>query len=106
MINIEQFAAVELTTAKVLHAQRVPDTDKLMQLRVDIGTEERSMIAGIAHVCEPDDLVGMSIIVVTNLEPATIRGIRSEGMLLAADVDGRPVVATFPEDVPPGKRVR
>ncbi len=106
MINITQFAEIELKTARILSAERVPETDKLMQLRVDVGDEERSMVAGIAAVYEPEQLVGMNIIIVTNLEPATIRGVRSEGMLLAADVDGRPIVATFPEDVPPGKRVR
>jgi methionine--tRNA ligase beta chain len=71
-----------------------------------VGDEERSLVAGVAAVYEPEQLVGMTIIIVTNLEPATIRGVRSEGMLLAADVDGRPIVATFPEGVPPGKRVR
>ena len=106
MINIKQFAEIELKTARVLSAERVPETDKLVQLRVDVGDEERSLVAGIAAVYEPEQLVGMNIIIVTNLEPATIRGVHSEGMLLAADVDGRPIVATFPEDVPPGKRVR
>jgi methionyl-tRNA synthetase len=106
MIDIKQFAEIELRTAKILSAERVPETDKLMQMRVDAGGEERSMVAGIAAVYEPEQLVGQTIIIVANLEPATIRGVRSEGMLLAADVDGRPIVATFPEDVPPGKRVR
>jgi methionyl-tRNA synthetase len=106
MIDIKQFAEIELRTAKILSAERVPETDKLMQMRVDAGGEERNMVAGIAAVYEPEQLVGKTIIIVANLEPATIRGVRSEGMLLAADVDGRPIVATFPEDVPPGKRVR
>ena len=106
MIDINKFAEIELKTARILSAERVPETDKLMQIRVDVGDEQRSLVAGIAAVYEPEQLVGMNIVIVTNLEPATIRGVRSEGMLLAADVDGRPIVATFPEDVPPGKRVR
>ena len=106
MINIKQFAEIELRTARVLAAKRVPDTDKLLHLRVNAGSEERDLVEGIAEVYAPDELIGRTIIIVANLEPATICGVRSEGMLLAADVDGRPIVATFGEEVPAGKRVR
>ena len=106
MISIDQFAEIELRTATIVSAERVPETDKLMKMQVDIGTEERTMIAGIAEVYTAEELVGTNIIAVVNLQPATIRGVRSEGMLLAADVDGRPILATFKQPVPNGKRVR
>jgi len=105
-ININEFFRLELRVAKVLAAEGVPNTDKLLKLEVDIGSERRQLVAGIAQVYEPDALVGKNIIVVANLQPARIRGVESRGMLLAADVGGRPIVATFEEDVPPGTRVR
>jgi len=105
-ININEFFRLELRVAKVLTAEGVPDTDKLLKLEVDIGSERRQVVAGIAQVYEPEALVGKNIIVVANLQPARIRGVESRGMLLAADVGGRPIVATFEEDVPPGTRVR
>ena len=105
-ININEFFRLELRVAKVLTAEGVPNTDKLLKLEVDIGSERRQVVAGIAQVYEPEALVGKNIIVVANLQPARIRGVESRGMLLAADVGGRPIVATFEEDVPPGTRVR
>lgn len=107
MIDIKQFAAVDLKAGVIRSAEPVPDTDKLLKMEVDIGDgQERTMVAGIAHVYEPDEIVGLQVIVVANLEPATIRGVRSEGMVLAADIAGRPVLATFTDDVPPGAKVR
>ena len=105
-ISIKQFFDTQLRVAKVLAAERVAGTDKLLKLQVDLGDEQRQLVAGIAHCYEVDSLVGKRIIVVANLEPARIRGVDSQGMLLAADVQGRPVVATFEEDVPPGAPVR
>ena len=105
-IDINEFFRLELRVAKVLSAEGVPNTDKLLKLEVDVGSERRQVVAGIAQVYEPDALVGKNIIVVANLQPARIRGVESRGMLLAADVGGRPIVATFEEDVPPGTRVR
>ncbi len=105
-ISIERFFEVELRVAKVLAAENVPNTSKLLKLEVDIGTERRQLVAGVAQVYEPASLVGKNIIVVANLQPARIRGVDSRGMLLAADVAGRPIVATFEEEVPPGTRVR
>ena len=106
MITIDQFAQIQMCSARVLEAEKVPGTDKLLRLVVDLGDHQRTLIAGIAEVYPLEELPGRQIIVVTNLEPATIRGVRSEGMLLAADVDGRPILATFDQDVPAGKRVR
>jgi methionyl-tRNA synthetase len=105
-ININEFFRLELRVARVLSAEGVPNTEKLLKLEVDIGSETRQLVAGIAKVYEPEALVGKNIIVVANLQPARIRGVESRGMLLAADVGGRPIVATFEEDVPPGTRVR
>ena len=105
-VNINDFFRIELRVAKVLSAEAVPKTDKLLKLEVDLGSEQRQLVAGVAQVYEPDEIVGKNIIVVANLQPARIRGVESRGMLLAADVGGRPIVATFEEDVPPGTRVR
>ena len=91
---------------QILSAERVPNTDKLLKMTVDIGGEERPLVAGIAQSYETDALVGKSIIVVANLQPARIRGVESRGMLLAADLGGRPIIATFEEEVPPGTKVR
>ena len=105
-IKIEKFFETELRVARVLSAERVENADKLLKLRIDLGEEERQLVAGVASTYEPDQLVGKRIIVVANLKPARIRGVESQGMLLAADFEGRPVIATFEEDVPPGTRVR
>ena len=75
-------------------------------MQVDLGSEKRQLVAGIAQAYEPESLVGKLIIVVANLEPARIRGVESQGMLLAANLDGRPILATFDEDVAPGTPVR
>ena len=106
MIDIGQFQEIELRTATIVSAERVPDTDKLMRLEVDAGDEEpRQLVAGIAEVYAPEDLPGRRIVIVANLEPATIRGVESQGMLLAASVDGRPTLVSVPDEVPSGSKV-
>ncbi len=105
-ISIDRFFETELRVARIVAADPIQGADKLLKLRVDLGQEERQLVAGVARFYGAEDLVGKSIIVVTNLQPARIRGVESNGMLLAADIDGRPVVATFEEPVPPGTRVR
>jgi len=106
-ISIEEFGRLDIRVGRVLKAERVPRTRKLIRLEVDIGEESpRQLIAGIAGFYEPDELVGMNIIVLANLRPKKIMGMESKGMLLAADVDGRPVLLTVVEDVPPGTKVR
>ncbi len=105
-ISIDRFMEVELRVALVLEAERVEGTDKLMKLQLDAGSERRQIVAGVAQAYEPDELVGKRIVIVANLKPARIRGIESQGMLLAGDLDGKPIVATFDRDVPPGTRVR
>ena len=105
-ITIDQFFEIDLRVARILSAERVAGTDRLLKLQVDLGSEERQLVAGVAEAYEPTELVGRRIIVVANLEPARIRGVESQGMLLAADLDGRPILAGFDEDIAPGTRVR
>lgn len=105
-IKLERFMEIDLRVAVVLAAERVENTDKLMKLEIDVGDGHRQILAGVAQAYEPQGLVGKRIIVVANLKPARIRGLESQGMLLAADLGGRPIVATFEEEVPAGTRVR
>ena len=105
-ISIDQFMSVELRVAKVLTAERVPKSKKLMQLRIDAGTEERTIVAGIAEAYEPDALVGRLIVIVANLKPAKLMGIESNGMVLAASgADGKPVLVEPGPGSTPGMRV-
>ena len=100
MIDINQFQQIELRTATIVAAERVPDTDKLMKLEVDVGDHKRTLVAGIATSYQADELPGMKIAIVANLQPATIRGVESNGMVLAAATDDGPVLVTFGRDVP------
>ncbi|HEU4388153.1 MAG TPA: methionine--tRNA ligase [Blastocatellia bacterium] len=109
IISIDDFAKVELRAATVLKAERVPKADKLLRLEVEIGEQQpRQILAGIAQYYSPEDVVGRKIIVVSNLAPRKLRGLESNGMLLAASIgeEGRPVLATFAEDVPNGARLK
>jgi methionyl-tRNA synthetase len=109
VITIDDFVKIELRAATVLEAERVPKADKLLRLLVDLGEEKpRQILAGIAQHYAPEEVVGRKIIVVSNLAPRKLRGLESNGMLLAASIgeDGRPVLATFTEDVPNGARLK
>lgn len=109
VITIDDFVKVELRVATVLEAEKVPKTDKLLKLIVDVGEPQpRQILAGIAQHYSPEGVVGRKIIVVANLAPRKLRGLESNGMLLAASVgeDGKPVLATFAEDVPNGTRLK
>ena len=88
MISFKDFQKLDLRVGEVLSAEAVPNADKLLKLTVDIGDEQRTMVAGVALSYKPEELVGRSVVVVANLEPATIRGVRSEGMILAGWVQG------------------
>jgi len=106
-LSFDKFLRTELRVARVVEASRVEGTDKLLQLQLDVGElGPRQIVAGIAEAYEPEQLVNKTIVIVANLKPARIRGVESQGMLLAADLDGRPIVATFDDDVAPGTRVR
>lgn len=108
MITIDEFAKVELRVAKVVSAEPHPDADKLIVMQIDLGSEQRQIVAGLRTWYAPEDLVGRSIIVVANLQPATLRGVESNGMLLAAQTEdvGRVVVLQPAEELPPGSKVR
>jgi methionyl-tRNA synthetase len=106
-ISFDEFMKVELRVAKVLEAEAVPKSKKLVKLKVDVGTEQRTIVAGIAEAYQPEQLVGRTIAIVYNLKPAKLMGIESNGMVLAASVgDGKPILVSFDEPVPPGARVR
>jgi len=106
-ISIDDFMKVELRVAKVLSAERVPKSKKLLKLQVDVGTEHRTVVAGLADTYEPEALIGRSVVVVANLQPATLMGVESNGMILAASPDGaKPIAVSFDEPPPPGTRVR
>ena len=106
-ITIDDFMKVELRTARVLTAEKVPNSRKLVKLTIDVGTEQRTLVAGIAEAYEPEGLVGRTIVMVFNLKPAKLMGIESNGMVLAASPDGgKPTLVGFDADVAPGTRVR
>ena len=105
-IGIEEFAKLDLRVARVLKAEAVKNADKLLQLEVDLGAEKRTVVAGIAKYYDPDALVGKKIIVVANLKPAKLRGITSQGMLLAAASEDDLGVLTVDGDIPVGARVK
>jgi methionine--tRNA ligase beta chain len=106
MITIEQFQGIELRVATVKAAEPHPNADRLLVLRVDLGTEERQIVAGIRAHYDPAALVGMQVVVVANLEPAKLRGVESQGMLLAASADGRLVVVRPDAPIAAGAVVR
>jgi methionyl-tRNA synthetase len=106
-ITIDDFVKVDLRVAQILVAERVPKADKLLRLEVDLGYEKRQILAGIAQHYEPEKLVGRKIVIVANLAPRKMRGLESNGMLLAASLpDGAPVLAGFLEEVPLGARLK
>ncbi len=106
-ISIDDFMKVELRVAKVLAAERVPKSNRLLKLSVDVGTEQRTVVAGIAEAYEPEAIVGRTVVVVFNLKPAKLMGVESNGMVLAASPDGgKPMLVGFSEPPAPGTRVR
>ena len=106
-ISIDDFAKVELRVAQVKTAERVKGADKLLRLEVDLGTEIRQLVAGIAEAYEPETLVGRKVVIVANLAPRKLRGLESNGMIVAASPEGgKPVLASFLEDVPVGTRLK
>ncbi len=106
-ITIDDFAKVDLRVAQILVAERVPKADKLLRLEVDLGYEKRQILAGIAQYYEPEKLIGRKIVIVANLAPRKMRGLESNGMLLAASLEGgAPVLAGFLEEVPLGARLK
>ena len=107
-ITIDDFAKVELRVGQVKSAERIQGADRLLKLMVDIGDEVRQVLAGIALGYTPEELVGRKVVLVANLAPRKMRGLESNGMLLAASAgaDGKPVLCTFAEDIPVGAKVK
>jgi len=106
-ITIDDFAKVDLRVGQVKVAERVKGADKLLRLEVDIGTEVRQLVAGIAEAYAPETLIGRKVVIVANLAPRKLRGLESNGMIVAASLEGgKPVLAGFLEDVPPGARLK
>ncbi len=106
-ITIDDFVKVDLRVGLVKVAERVPKSDKLLRLEVDIGTEVRQVLAGIAEAYAPETLVGRKVVIVANLAPRKMRGLESNGMIVAASLEGgKPVLAAFLEDVPVGARLK
>jgi methionyl-tRNA synthetase len=106
LLGIEEFGRLDLRVARVVAAERHPNADRLLKLRIDLGEEERQVVAGIAACYQPEDLVGRLICVVANLKPAKLRGEVSQGMLLAAS-DGEVISLLKPDkELSPGSRIR
>ncbi len=106
MISFADFQKLDLRVGTITSAEPIPDSDKLVKLVVDIGGEERQLVAGIAKVYTPESLNGKQIVVLTNLEPKKLMGYESQGMLLAADTDGIPVLLTPTKAVPAGTSIK
>jgi len=108
-VSFDEFLKLDLRIGKVVEVSEHPNADKLYVLQVDLGDERRQLLAGLRPYCQPEDLQGKSIVVVTNLEPRKLRGLESQGMLLAATSgegpDEQVVILTPDGDVPPGATV-
>ena len=106
-ISIDDFAKVEMRVGQVKVAEKVKGADKLLRLEVDIGSEVRQVVAGIAESYAPETLVGRKVVIVANLAPRKLRGLESNGMIVAASAEGgKPVLCSFLEDVPVGTRLK
>ena len=104
-VPIDDFSKVDLRVAEVLTAEPVPKSKKLLKLTVSLGSEQRTLVAGIAEHYAPADLVGKKVVVVANLEPAQLMGIESNGMVLAGSTEGKLAVLTLDRDLPPGTKI-
>ena len=105
-IDIAEFARIELRVALVTAAEKIAGSKKLLKLQVDLGTETRQIVSGIADAYAPESLVGKKIALVANLKPAKIMGVESNGMVLAASLEGKAVLCVFDADVPPGTKIK
>ncbi len=106
IVSFTEFKKLDLRIGQITAAEKVPKTDKLLKLTIDVGTEARQIVAGIAEYYDPAELIGKQIPLLMNLEPKAFRGVESHGMILAADVKGRPVLLHPESKVPPGSVVR
>jgi methionyl-tRNA synthetase len=105
-VSFDEFKKMDLRVAHILKAERVAGTDKLLKLEVDVGTDTRTLVAGVGDVYKPEDLTGKKLAVIVNLKPALIRGIESKGMILAAEWQGQAKIAFYDADIPAGAKVK
>lgn len=106
MISFDDFKKLDIRIGKIIFSEKVAGTDKLLKLVIDFGAEKRQIVAGIAGSYDPEHLVGKQVPVLMNLAPRDIRGITSQGMILAADVGGRPILMHPEQEVPLGSIIR
>lgn len=105
-VTFKDFEKLSLKVGKITAAERIPGMKKILKVQIDVGERTATAIAGGAEYYEPQSFVGKRVIVLTNMEPRTIAGVKSEVMLLAADLQGKPIWLTTVEDVPTGTKVR
>jgi len=105
IISFSEFKKIDLRIGRIIKAEKIPRAKKLLLLHVELGEEKRTLVAGLAEFYSPDELVGKEIIVVANLQPKKMMGYVSQGMLLAAVSNGKPVLLVPEKDVPPGTKV-
>ncbi len=105
-ITYKDFEKLSLRVGKITSAEKIPEMKKILKVQVDLGDRIATAIAGGAEFYEPSDYEGKLVVVVTNMEARTIAGVKSEIMLLAADLQGKPVWLTVDQDVPPGTKIR
>ena len=106
VIDMSEFAKLDLRMGKILNAERLPGSRKLIKLSVDVGDEVRQLVAGIAEEYTPESLIGKLVPVLVNLKPAKLMGVESRGMILAVEVNRRPILLHPDKEVPAGSRVR
>lgn len=106
MITFDDFNKLDIRIGTIVEAEPVPETDKLLKLTVDLGDEKRTVVAGIADTYKPEDIKGKQIPILTNLEPKTIRGIESKGMILAIDIDNKAILLHPDQKVSNGSKIR
>ncbi len=105
MINFEDFKKVDLRVGKIIEAEKVEKSEKLIRLIIEIGEEKRQVLSGIAEFYNPEELIGKQVVVVVNLEPRMMMGFESQGMVLAASIGNKPILIAPEEEVDPGTQI-
>jgi len=106
MITINDFNRLDIRIGKIITAEQIPKSKKLIKITVDLGNERRTLVAGIAETYTPESLTGKLVPILTNLQPVTLMGVQSNGMILAADMESKAIVLTVDREVTPGTKVR
>ncbi len=105
-INIDDFGKLDIKIGKISNAEKVENSDKLLKLEVDLGGEKRQVVAGIAEQYSPEEIVGKQFPLLTNLKPVELKGVESQGMILAADENGKPILLHPDREVKVGSKIR